>query len=994
VKVIEKKKLNKSQITIICLLAATVLLFVGYLAISHIISSRNTDTGNTGTNIPTVMPGESIYLNRPIAYPSVEEGKILLLEVRNENGEFGITRYPTDTGSFMFHYYTEEGEGEIPVPYLPPIYGAEGDFKYESLYSMDEATGYAYKLTYLLSAVGIPYFSERIELPSAEKEPEKRAALLKEYGLTQQSSYVYFKYADRDQTTGAAIPETEKSHLLIIGDKAASGAGYYFMVDNRDCVYYTGSEFFQYALMGFNEFVKGMLVSAGLSTDPGIAAALTTDFKTWVGTMFKEESDRVFTNDSEEYKKYENPEVIVRGDTYISIDKGADYVPDESFSSYEVSQNTNLRFNLEILKTHTDYNRIKKALVGKNVGSYVDNEIIITLINELYESDAKSLNFSEAEEIEYTYIISAIESVITDDTEKLSGIVEETDKLLKVTYRYTVGGVTTGYDCHGVIDLDNLSYEDASKLCGLSIGALSEEVSIRVKYTKENALAADEKFVLTGILSIYDEYGLQVSSVTEDTYVNISYYTVTAGSKSNSQTQLIRISDISDSSKLAPLKTILLGKNKGDFEEVVYSDKCYYEYMRDFVTYEISEIKYFVANEIIASFKYYNASEWDPYYGGETYYKNTLTNEYMLYGLNADSCEEVVKFLSGMRTDGNSTSAVGFSGQTVAVGLTLDNMEKYGLFAHKIYFELPRGIDVLEDESDIGSSKPTSDYIWLSTLGFTLYISDVDYDENGKRVRYIGSDMYDLIARVDAENFDFLEFSFVEFWASKNIIMVDIKNIEKISLEFEMSDLSGRYDFEIVMKDVYGGYINGDYYILEEEFSGCSKIEQQRVNVRPSDDAFDTELKRLASEAGEDWYSLTALYNNVQGGGEMTYYPHSYDTLGTAYFNSVYELLLLSRYRSNLTEEEKADAADSPRIFRMHFKISGKDAYYTYDFHRIDDRRIMVSLYRTDEDGNKIDNGMQVSDFYITTFAFKKLVNNYVALLNGETIDSTVGYPD
>ena len=126
----------------------------------------------------------------------------------------------------------------------------------------------------------------------------------------------------------------------------------------------------------------------------------------------------------------------------------------------------------------------------------------------------------------------------------------------------------------------------------------------------------------------------------------------------------------------------------------------------------------------------------------------------------------------------------------------------------------------------------------------------------------------------------------------------------------------------------------------------------------------------------------------------MTYYPNSYDTLGSASFNSVYELLLLTRYRSNLTEEEKAEAADAPRVFRMHFKLAGKDAYYTYDFYRIDDRRVMVSLYRTDAEGNKIDNGMQVSDFYITTFAFKKLINNYVALLNGEDIDATVGYPD
>jgi hypothetical protein len=54
----------------------------------------------------------------------------------------------------------------------------------------------------------------------------------------------------------------------------------------------------------------------------------------------------------------------------------------------------------------------------------------------------------------------------------------------------------------------------------------------------------------------------------------------------------------------------------------------------------------------------------------------------------------------------------------------------------------------------------------------------------------------------------------------------------------------------------------------------------------------------------------------------------------------------------------------------------------------------MVSLYRTDEDGNKIDNGMEVSDFYITSFAFKKIVSNFVAVLNGEKIDGTIGYLD
>ena len=77
---------------------------------------------------------------------------------------------------------------------------------------------------------------------------------------------------------------------------------------------------------------------------------------------------------------------------------------------------------------------------------------------------------------------------------------------------------------------------------------------------------------------------------------------------------------------------------------------------------------------------------------------------------------------------------------------------------------------------------------------------------------------------------------------------------------------------------------------------------------------------------------------------------------------------------------------------RMHLKVEGKEYYYTYDFYRIDDRRIMVSLYRSDEGGNKIESLGEVSDYYITTFAFKKLVNQYIGILNGEDVDESLSY--
>ena len=205
------------------------------------------------------------------------------------------------------------------------------------------------------------------------------------------------------------------------------------MVDGRDYVYYTGSEYFTYALAGFHEFIKGRLVAEGLDGESVYGPYLTTDFKEWKGTVFKAESDKVFTNDQDGYKKYENPSVKVNGSYYASVDKGLDFVPESGdFPGYDTEEDVNLSFDLNALSGHPDFTRIKNALVGKNVGSYADNEIIITLLTELHNSDEKRISFSEEDSVSYGYKISKIESVITDNGEKTSGSVESTDTLLKV----------------------------------------------------------------------------------------------------------------------------------------------------------------------------------------------------------------------------------------------------------------------------------------------------------------------------------------------------------------------------------------------------------------------------------------------------------------------------------------------------------------------------------------------------------------------------------
>ena len=1091
------KKLKKAQLATICLLVASIVFLGAYFTVGAIaknIASNQTGGSSSSNNKLELWEGESSYLNQPVAYPAIQEKQMLVLRVDGPEGKFDISRYPDDQGSFMFHYYVDGQENSIP--YVPPIYSAEGNFSYESLYAIEQNDGYGriYYLTYLCSAIGSPYFTERIELPEGDDEESvaKRNALLAEYGLTaSESTTVSFIYGERDKTTNLIVEGSEKTRHVTIGKKAVSGIGYYFMVaDNNDeyrnCVYYTQSEYFKYALVGFHNFVKGMLVAEGIASDSTYEPYLTTDFKNWVGTTYEKESDKIFTfTESERNQGYENPEVVVSAGLKVPIDNGLDFTPESSdFNGYDVSKNGLYTFDLESLRSRDDYKRIEAALLGKNVGSYENEKILITLLNAIYTSESKLIDFDgDFGTVTYDYVISAIESVISDGGERTNGQVSADDSLVKVTYRYTVGGVTVKHDCHAVIDLNDLSDSDKAKLVGKEIGTLDTAETINFTYYKNvseytveridaviksdgsekttgtvlssdneiriiysvkyngavtetgktaviklkdipsadalkfrgcdigkdfsekdqlvftkvdtNAKSTNEKYVVTEIISIFDENALQTDVITDTAYVNISYYREVGGVKGTVETAIVRLCDIKDTDRLAPLKTELMGKTTGKLGTngfTVYNTDYYYENMREFVTYEISSIEFFVVNELIVSFRFANASVRDPYYG-DTFFENTLKNEYKLYGLNSDSCESVVKYFGGIGTD--SSSALGFAGETVAVGLTIENMQKYGLYAHRIYFELPRGIYDASEGKEGDSSDSLSDYDWFAELGFTLYISDPIFDENGTRVRYIGSDMYDLVAKVSAENLDFLEYDFVDFWARRNILMMSISKVEEIKLDFNMDDLKGEYDFDISFDRYYSGYVNNQYVSSNEYFEGSSPIDEQHVNVTTTADSFNTKIKEYMVASGSDKYvyGLTPLYNKTMGNGDTTYYPGSYDTLGTAYFNSVYEIIQLTRYQGRLTEDEQAKAYENECIFSINIKVSGAEDYYTYDFYRLDDRRVMVSLYRTDADGKILANGMKVSDFYITTFAFKKIVGSYVELLNGVIVDEEIAYP-
>ena len=137
--------------------------------------------------------------------------------------------------------------------------------------------------------------------------------------------------------------------------------------------------------------------------------------------------------------------------------------------------------------------------------------------------------------------------------------------------------------------------------------------------------------------------------------------------------------------------------------------------------------------------------------------------------------------------------------------------------------------------------------------------------------------------------------------------------------------------------------------------------------------------------------SLDALYSRVAGYNDRILY-YGYDTLGTANFKEFLMVMFSTYFGDSLTAEEKKLANEDNLLMKISFNVTDSSPYpYVYSFYRIDDRRVMVSITQVGGSGQTI---MRADDFYISTFAFKKIVKNFTELLNGVSLDPDEGYDD
>ena len=130
--------------------------------------------------------------------------------------------------------------------------------------------------------------------------------------------------------------------------------------------------------------------------------------------------------------------------------------------------------------------------------------------------------------------------------------------------------------------------------------------------------------------------------------------------------------------------------------------------------------------------------------------------------------------------------------ETVAIGLDIDTIERYGLNAYVIYYDSPLSIKY--------DTVNTDDVVVDSYMPNYLYISERQADGT----YYVGSLLTDIVAKVDGSVFNFLEYSDA-WWLNSTMLTVNISNVSKLQFDFNYLDADLTHTFGLTAELVDGG---------------------------------------------------------------------------------------------------------------------------------------------------------------------------------------------
>ncbi len=981
---VKKNRKSKSILAIIITSVALALLVAGYFVVSFLIKNKTAPEVTLGSS-------NTEYIYNPISSSQIQS--------------FGIDAHEGFIGAQLvdgtFHLFYEDENGD-KRRYFPSICLSEPGFKYESLYSVTDDGMNVYKISYVLHALANASYDSKITLTAPENAVSREEKLeayneqLKAYGLDKESrEMVTFTYLESvlNPETGKTESVTRKM-TMYIGNKLVTGVGYYLKLsgdifegekrDSADSTVYISSsaENFKYALTGFSNFVAPKIIMSGnLSNgDQNTTPQYTPSYRQWKNTVYGKTGDVV----KEKAKVVITTNIITSPYAISEVEKDDEKMTvDENGYASVFDRATEV--DLDYISGIDEYSGFIRNLVGKEVRDDYNHNLVSTVIFDRNVA---------VEGKNYSYKIYEIEAFVNPDGIDCNTADGGSNFYVKVRYSCTFDGEEVKYEgadadeLHAVIDLTDERVPESVRLAllGGQVGELSEPLEFDIVYSSENSTPSVYELKIKHVSHIYDKATFtEIKKISSSSIVAFVYQMLYDGEVISEDTMIVdlSLSDENSDELEKGIKATLLGlqiDQNGVYEKdkTAYTSDRYHQVMKSFTTYEIKSIDYFIESEAVAAFAY-TASP-DLYYGGDIHV-NTLNeidemHPYASYAVDWRRCDRVIKVLSGTLLGTSSLGFEGLSGsKVVATGLTPANMKNYGLYAYTVEFSIPRFPD------------STNNYEGESQVTFTLYISEA----NSEGKRYVGSDMYDIIVEMDAETLDYVEENFVDFWAKRDIMLVDQEYVKKLSVDFNMDGFRGKYDFNVAHPTVWiVTYADGSRgrlnYDPGDDPNIVSKQEYIAATVYASvsgSNLTETLLVQRLRATGQESMHIHAIYNYRDS--DPNNQTEGFDWLGDSSFKDVLLLIYGTNYTGTLSKEEAEKAMAKAPVMTLDYEVEGSNTHNTYSFYYTDDGKVAVSVF---------DGVSESCYFTISNYAFKTVVRAFYELVNGYPIGEGGGYAD
>jgi hypothetical protein len=230
--------------------------------------------------------------------------------------------------------------------------------------------------------------------------------------------------------------------------------------------------------------------------------------------------------------------------------------------------------------------------------------------------------------------------------------------------------------------------------------------------------------------------------------------------------------------------------------------------------------------------------------------------------------------------------------------------------------------------------------------------------------------------------------------------MTHVDNLLEVDVEISLDDFSGAYNM-IVAHDM--AYRLGDGQLQIGGVAPENYIDAFKtitVNVTTDKGGTETELKRLAAMLGRQTVTLDELYEHtIRDEKKLDLYLP--DSFGSTYFKEFMLGLFYINQEGAVDENKRNEVlSNGKRLMKFSMKIDtdkdgerNDEGYYVFEFYQFpEEEKLLVRLYEIDKGGNVSEDS--VSDFYISRFAFKRVVSSFVSLVNGKEFELGEGYPE